>query len=163
MPLEGGLYQWAKFGFNEFTGFIVAWNLWLLGITVMAGTGLVIATNFSYALGPAWSWLPQNRVSGRRLNGTLIAALILVAIRGLSLGKWVHNAGAILMLVTYGALIALPFLAVATGQTCPPIIRLNGRFRARLSSASTSSAKWRSARSAVSNTSPSSRAKRARR
>src|SRR5713226_10745820 len=27
MPLEGGLYQWAKLGFNEFTGFIVAWNL----------------------------------------------------------------------------------------------------------------------------------------
>ena len=27
MPLEGGLYQWAKLGFNEFTGFMVAWNL----------------------------------------------------------------------------------------------------------------------------------------
>src|SRR5215510_14726406 len=53
LPLEGGLYQWAKFGFNESTGFMVAWNLWLLGITVMAGTGLVIATNLSYALGPA--------------------------------------------------------------------------------------------------------------
>src|SRR5256885_12654554 len=24
MPLEGGIYQWAKLGFNEFTGFIVA-------------------------------------------------------------------------------------------------------------------------------------------
>src|SRR5215510_2008075 len=23
MPLEGGLYQWAKLGFNEFTGFMV--------------------------------------------------------------------------------------------------------------------------------------------
>src|SRR5215813_6927309 len=22
MPLEGGLYQWAKLGFNEFTGFL---------------------------------------------------------------------------------------------------------------------------------------------
>ncbi len=51
MPLEGGLYQWAKLGFNEFAGFLVAWNLWLLGISVMAGTGLVIATNLSYALG----------------------------------------------------------------------------------------------------------------
>src|SRR3954469_11753568 len=28
MPLEGGLYQWAKLGFNELTGFMVAWNLW---------------------------------------------------------------------------------------------------------------------------------------
>ena len=32
MPLEGGLYQWAKLGFNEFTGFMVAWNLWLFAI-----------------------------------------------------------------------------------------------------------------------------------
>lgn len=116
MPLEGGLYQWAKLGFNEFAGFIVAWNLWLLGISVMAGTGLVVATNFSYALGPAWSWLPQNRIFVGALNGALIAALILVTIRGLSLGKWVHNAGAILLLVTYGALIVLPFLAVAAGR-----------------------------------------------
>src|SRR6476619_7780415 len=30
MPLEGGIYQWAKIRFNEFTGFIVAWNVWLL-------------------------------------------------------------------------------------------------------------------------------------
>src|SRR5205085_8342022 len=29
MPLEGGLYQWAKLGFNELIGFLVAWNLWL--------------------------------------------------------------------------------------------------------------------------------------
>src|SRR5436305_15335807 len=29
MPLEGGLYQWAKFGFGELTGFMVAWNLWV--------------------------------------------------------------------------------------------------------------------------------------
>lgn len=50
------------------------------------------------------------------LNGTLFAALILVTIRGLSLGKWVHNVSAILLLVTYGALIALPFIARATGK-----------------------------------------------
>ncbi|HEY3257862.1 MAG TPA: hypothetical protein VGJ64_03330, partial [Gemmatimonadaceae bacterium] len=29
MPLEGGLYQWAKIGFNEAVGFMLAWNLWL--------------------------------------------------------------------------------------------------------------------------------------
>jgi len=26
MPFEGGLYQWAKLGFNEFAGFLVGWN-----------------------------------------------------------------------------------------------------------------------------------------
>jgi len=116
MPLEGGLYQWAKLGFNEFIGFLVGWNLWLLGISVMAGTGLVIATNLSYALGPAAHWLPASRIAVSALNGALFAALILVTIRGLSLGKWVHNTGALLLLVTYGALIALPFIARASGK-----------------------------------------------
>src|SRR5919202_2641057 len=32
MPLEGGIYQWAKLGLNEFAAFMVAWNLWLLSI-----------------------------------------------------------------------------------------------------------------------------------
>jgi len=27
MPLEGGLYQWAKLGFSETVGFMLAWNL----------------------------------------------------------------------------------------------------------------------------------------
>ena len=116
MPLEGGLYQWAKFGFNDFTGFIVAWNLWLLGIVVMAGVGLVIATNLSYAIGASAAWMPSNRIFVSALNGALIAALILVTIRGLSLGKWVHNAGAILLLGTYAALVALPFIARAAGK-----------------------------------------------
>ena len=73
MPLEGGLYQWAKLGFNEFIGFIVAWNLWLLGISVMAATGLVIATNLSYALGPATAWMPGSRLFVSVLNGVLFA------------------------------------------------------------------------------------------
>src|SRR5450432_3434556 len=80
MPLEGGLYQWAKFGFNDFTGFIVAWNLWLLGIVIMAGTGLVIATQLSYAIGPGAAWMPGNRLFVSALNGALIAVLILVTI-----------------------------------------------------------------------------------
>src|SRR6187549_4057432 len=57
MPLEGGIYQWAKLGFNEFAGFIVAWNLWLLSITVIALGGMFVTTNISYALGDAASWM----------------------------------------------------------------------------------------------------------
>ena len=36
MPLEGGLYQWAKVGFGEFVGFMVAWNLWVFAIVIIA-------------------------------------------------------------------------------------------------------------------------------
>src|SRR3989442_1197071 len=41
MPLEGGLYQWAKLAFNDFVAFMVAFNLWVFGILVMSGIGLL--------------------------------------------------------------------------------------------------------------------------
>src|ERR1700750_2465473 len=61
MPLEGGLYQWAKLGFNEFAGFMVAWNLWLLSITVIAMGGMFLTTNISYAIGENAAWMPNNK------------------------------------------------------------------------------------------------------
>jgi amino acid transporter len=44
MPLEGGLYQWAKLGFNDFVGFLVAWNLWLYVIVNSSEVGLQVST-----------------------------------------------------------------------------------------------------------------------
>src|SRR5689334_23415369 len=40
MPLEGGLYQWAKLGFNETVGFMLAWNLWLYVIVNTSEVGI---------------------------------------------------------------------------------------------------------------------------
>ncbi|MEY2490815.1 MAG: glutamate:GABA antiporter [Verrucomicrobiota bacterium] len=116
MPLEGGLYQWAKFGFNEFVGFIVAWNLWLLAITVMALSGLVVTTNLSYSLGTSGAWMQENKWVVSIISCVLFVSLVAVSIRGLSLGKWIHNASGIVMLVTYGALIVLPFIALGRGD-----------------------------------------------
>src|SRR3954462_12536885 len=93
MPLEGGIYQWAKLGFNDFAGFMVAWNLWLLSITVIALGGMFVITNVSYAIGPAAVWLPNNKLAVSLISATLVGGLAWVAIRGLSLGKWVHNIG----------------------------------------------------------------------
>src|SRR5262245_56461589 len=51
MPLEGGLYQWAKLGFNDTTGFLVAWNLWLFAILNTSETGLQITQYAAYIAG----------------------------------------------------------------------------------------------------------------
>src|SRR2546430_16556729 len=61
MPLEGGLYQWAKLGFTEFAGFMVAWNLWLLSVTVIALGGMFVTTNISYAIGDTATWMPNSK------------------------------------------------------------------------------------------------------
>jgi amino acid transporter len=116
MPLEGGLYQWAKFSFNPLIGFMVAWNLWMLGITVMALGGLTVTTNISYALGPGGSWIQESKGVVAAVSTVLTVALAAVAVRGLSLGKWVHNAGGIIMVTTYSVLILLPFLSLWRGD-----------------------------------------------
>src|SRR6476659_11370762 len=60
MPLEGGLYQWSKLAFNDFVAFMVGWNLWVFAITILAGTGLVVTTNLSYAIGPSAAWIKDS-------------------------------------------------------------------------------------------------------
>src|SRR5213594_2577202 len=110
MPLEGGIYQWAKLGFNEFAGFIVAWNLWLLSITVIALGGMFVTTNLSYAIGESGVWMPHSKWCVSLISSALVAGLAWTAICGLALGKWVHNTGAFAMILAYGALIVLPFV-----------------------------------------------------
>ena len=64
MPLEGGLYQWAKLGFNEMTGFLVAWNLWLFAILNTSETGLQATQYLVYVVGPT------RRVAGGAASGS---------------------------------------------------------------------------------------------
>jgi amino acid transporter len=116
MPLEGGIYQWAKLGFNEFAGFIVAWNLWLLSITVIALGGMFTTTNISYAIGTAAAWMPNSRWCVSLISAALVGGLGWTCVRGLSVGKWVHNLGAFAMLVVYSALILLPLFGLARGE-----------------------------------------------
>ncbi len=116
MPLEGGLYQWAKLGLNEFAGFIVAWNLWLLSITVIALGGMFVTTNLSYAIGETATWMPNSKWCVSLISCALVGGLAWTGIRGLSLGKWVHNTGGFAMLLAYGALIVLPFVGLARGE-----------------------------------------------
>ncbi len=116
MPLEGGIYQWAKLGFNEFAGFIVAWNLWLLSITVIALGGMFVTTNVSYAIGPGAAWMPENKWCVSLISAALVGGLGWTCVRGLSLGKWVHNIGAFAMFIVYASLILLPLLCLARGE-----------------------------------------------
>src|SRR5437879_10965256 len=99
MPLEGGIYQWAKLGFNEFAGFIVAWNLWLLSITVIAMGGMFTTTNISYAIGPGAAWLPNSKWCVSLISAMLVGGLGWVGVGGLLFGICVGYIGALDMLV----------------------------------------------------------------
>src|SRR5215470_8739911 len=72
MPLEGGLYQWAKLGGNELLGFLVAWNLWLFAILNTSEIGLQITQYLRYVIGPSIEWL----TGSKWFNGVISLAAI---------------------------------------------------------------------------------------
>jgi amino acid transporter len=115
MPLEGGLYQWSKAAFGEFGGFIVAWNLWLFAILVLSSFYLMIAQNIVYVLGRDPTWTATAPWYLPLVSVLLAILLIVVAIRGLGLGKWFSNFGGVAQILTYIALIGLPLVAFARG------------------------------------------------
>jgi glutamate:GABA antiporter len=114
MPLEGGLYQWAKLGFNDFLGFLVGWNLWLYVILIVATIGLGIAASLAYAIGDA-------SLGGEKwfivlITCLLVVFLALVTTLGLGIGKWFQNLGGIGILLAFGTLIVLPFFGLHAGS-----------------------------------------------
>ncbi|HUD98724.1 MAG TPA: APC family permease [Bryobacteraceae bacterium] len=108
MPLEGGLYQWAKAGFGEMAGFLTAWNLWLYAVIVAGAIIFVVPTDLAYMIGPPAAWLPASKPATLLLTGSVMAAIALAAVRGLDVSKWVHNIGSILILLAYAILLTLP-------------------------------------------------------
>jgi amino acid transporter len=114
MPLEGGLYEWARLAFNDQIGFLVAWNLWLFIMLYVAIIGLVTSTFIAYAL-PSLSWMADNRWAVLAASVVLIAAQMLLAGIGFSVGKWFNNAGSIAVIITAAVLLALPLVNLGHG------------------------------------------------
>jgi len=115
MPLEGGIYQWAKLAFNDFVAFMLAWNLWIFGILVMSDIGLIIKRSIIYAIGPRADWMRENRLMTTLICTLLMVTMIAASRRGLTLGKWVQNFGGGFLLLTFATLILLPFITAGRG------------------------------------------------
>jgi len=114
--LEGGLYEWTRLGFNEFAGFLVAWNLWLNMVVNLSYAGIQSSTMLSYVLGPRMAWIAQSKWVMGGTTLAVLGSLAAVAIIGLGLGKWIQDVGAVVMVLVFAALIALPFHNHAAGR-----------------------------------------------
>jgi amino acid transporter len=116
MPLEGGLYQWAKLGFNQTVGFMLAWNLWLYVIVFTSEIGLQVATYLAYAIGPSAAWMTTSIWFATLASAVVLSLMVVASTIGLSVGKWVHNTGGVMMIIILGAVMLLPFLGLFTGH-----------------------------------------------
>ena len=116
MPLEGGLYQWATVGFGELGGFITAWNLWAFAILILATFGVMIATNLSYLVGSAATWLTGAAWYTPAISAIAIVFITGLALYGLRAGKWMQSIGGAAQVLTYLALLGVPFVALGRGM-----------------------------------------------
>jgi amino acid transporter len=60
--------------------------------------------------------MPNSKWCVSVISAVLVGGLGWACVRGLSLGKWLHNIGAFAMFVVYAALILLPLLGLARGE-----------------------------------------------
>ena len=116
MPLEGGLFEWARRAFGDLVGFLTAWNILIYAIVVTAAILYAIPTEISYLIGPAASWLPENRLVSLAIVTATVAGVTAAAVLGLDVGKWVQNIGGAAMLAVFAVLILLPVWGLARHQ-----------------------------------------------
>lgn len=114
MPLEGGLYEWARLAFGDRVGFLTAWNVWLLQTVQVSQIALVATTYISYAA-PRAAWIATSPVALIGASVALIAGMMLISLLGLSVGKWISNVGSIFTVFILAGLIFLPYFHVWRG------------------------------------------------
>lgn len=107
MPLEGGLYEWARLSFNDGLGFLVAWNLWLYIVLLVGEYGFVLITYVAFAVGDSAQWMAANKPMILAASIVLVGALVVVSALGLRIGKWVINTGGLMTVFSLGLLILL--------------------------------------------------------
>jgi amino acid transporter len=75
--------------------------------------GVVSANNLAYAVGPSGAWLAESKWVILLISVIFTVGAVLVAIRGLVLGKWFHNIGGLTLVVLFTAMLifAIPHWA----------------------------------------------------
>ena len=131
-PGEGGCYIWSKRAFGDFAGFITGWTYWACNLPYFPGLFYFTAATALFIGGPDWQQLaarPSYFVAFSLLALMLAAGL---NVRGLGVGKWLHNLGAVglwvpgLILLGLGLAAWLRFGSATpfTAETLVPSTRL---------------------------------------
>src|SRR5918911_3234455 len=119
-PEEGGMYAWSKRAFGPFAGFLTGWNYWACNLPYYPALLYFAAGNALFVGGGGgWQHLAADRTYYIlfALAGLALAAGLNV--RGLDVGKWLHNAGAVAnwlpatLLIALGAVAAVRFGSAA--------------------------------------------------
>jgi amino acid transporter len=94
-PNEGGCYVWSKRAFGDFAGFMTGWTYWTCNLPYFPGLFYFTAASALFIGGASWQGVTDSPTYyiGFSLGALTLAAMLNV--RGLGVGKWLHNLGAV--------------------------------------------------------------------
>jgi amino acid transporter len=106
-PEEGGIYVWTREAFGDFSGFICAWTYWMSNLPFFAGVLYFGAASTLYAFGARAQVLAANPLYYIAFAVFWLSMITLLNIRGVDVGKWLNNIGALGSLAPLTVLILL--------------------------------------------------------
>lgn len=110
-PQEGGIYVWAREVFGTRHGFIAGWCYWINNLIYYPALLMFLAGNALFIFGRQYVHLTDNALYIALFSLVMLWLVILLNIRGMSLGKWLHNLGGIGVWIPIGLLIVLAMIS----------------------------------------------------
>ena len=110
-PNEGGCYVWSKRAFGDFAGFITGWTYWACNLPYFPGLFYFTAAAALFIGGPEWRQLADRPLYFIVFSLLALALAAGLNVRGLAVGKWLHNLGAIGLWIPGLLLMALGLAA----------------------------------------------------
>lgn len=94
-PDEGGLYAWTRRAFGEFPGFLSGYLYWSSNLPYFPSLFYFTAANALYIFGHRFDHLQNSQAYFIIFSMIALAIASGLNVLGLSIGKWLHNLGAI--------------------------------------------------------------------
>jgi amino acid transporter len=119
-PSEGGCYVWAKQAFGDFAGFITGWTYWTCNLPYFPGLFYFTAAAALFLGGPQWRALGASPIYFVTFSLVSLGIAAGLNVRGLAVGKWLHNLGAVGLWVPAVVLLGLGLTAeIRFGSATP--------------------------------------------
>jgi glutamate:GABA antiporter len=94
-PNEGGCYVWSKRAFGDFAGFITGWTYWTCNLPYFPGLFYFTAAAALFVGGARWQELAESPAYFIVFSLLALGLAAGLNVRGLAVGKWLHNLGAV--------------------------------------------------------------------
>lgn len=107
IPVEGGVYQWAKAGASPFAGYLAAWNYTIYTLFAFASIGSVVAASLAYAAGPRGAWMETENWFAVLCTAVACALAYWFNVRGVRVTTFWSNAGTVSSGICFAFLLYL--------------------------------------------------------